>query len=246
MSNPVMRNPAKIASLMALVTLTAGSTTVQGALAGPNEVFSAMPQHTPKITPKTGVIQREYQAPPPKQPDNAVTAPGALSMMSADTPELHFFETLDAITFAGYPTSAERFILKKQFDKEAERVQAWINAARSVAKRYRNTAKSLRNTPVPPGRLDIKNYRDMSADWFDEAASVYEDFIKPKAPANTMEELEEQLAQVDAKADSVAGMKTIVLTTDRNLRKLYRVHAPRETDALQNYVMGVPQTKPPK
>lgn len=210
--------------------------TVNAVFAAPaNEIFSSSPvknsTHPKKV------------APPPVQPSNPVAAPGAQSMMSASSPELTFFETLDTICYKGFPTEPERFVLQRQFDQEAEKVAEWIKTAKTVSRRYRNTAISLRNLQIPNDREDLQQYRDMRSQWFDAAAQVYEQMYKPKAPAQTMEELEGQLRKVDQDADSVANQKKTILAMDRKLRRLYRIHEPRETDKLQGYVMGVPKSK---
>lgn len=211
---------------------------LQAEAAPANEMFGAMPQSGTKP-----VKKNTYVAPPPVQPANAVTAPGALSMTSVASPELTFFESLDSICFRGWPKEQERFYLSQNFDGELEKVERWTRTARGVAKRYRNTATALRNLQIPNGRVDLQEYKEMRAEWFDSAARVYEEMIKPKPPAQTMEELEAQLRKVDQDADAVKHSKTTILAMDRRLRKLYRVHEPRESDALQNYVMGVPKQK---
>jgi len=225
-----------LALLCLLVPSFHGSLKAEAAPA--NEIFSSMPQGGTKP-----VKKNTYVAPPPVQPANAVTAPGALSMTSAASPELTFFESLDTLCFQGWPREQERFYLSQTFDGELERVERWTKTARTVAKRYRNTATALRNLQIPNGRVDLQEYKEMRAEWFDSAARVYEEMIKPKPPAQTMEELEAQLRKVDQDAEAVKHSKTTILAMDRRLRRLYRVHEPRESDALQNYVMGVPKQK---
>lgn len=223
-----------------LVLLTVLSFGQTPAFADPaNEVFGAMPS---KTTPRPAAVVpvRPKQAPMP-QPANPVTAAGAMSMMSTDTPFVRFFEAVDGIAFRGFPTAQERFILQEQFNQELEKVEKWTATAKTVSKRYRDTAKNLRALIVPDNRNDLSDYRNMRASWFESAASVYETLFRPKPPAQTMEELEGQLRKVEQDADSVDKQKQTLLSMDRDLRKIYRVHAPRETDALSNYVMGQPQ-----
>lgn len=227
---------APFKSFLALSLLVGGAGSA--AFAAPaNEMFGSMPSKT-----STHSTQPKKVAPPPVQPANPVAAPGAMSMMSTSSPELTFFETLDAVCFKGFPTEPERFVLQRQFDQEAEKVAEWIKTAKVVSKRYRNTAITLRNLQIPNDREDLQQYRDMRSQWFDAAAQVYEQMYKPKAPAQTMEELEGQLRKVDQDADSVANQKKTILAMDRKLRRLYRIHEPRETDRLQEYV-GVTKKK---
>lgn len=226
---------APFKSILALSLLVGGAGSA--AFAAPvDEKFSAAPTRLPSHTTPKKV------APPPVQPANPVAAPGAMSMMSTSSPELTFFETLDSVCFKGFPTEPERFVLQRQFDQEAEKVAEWIKTAKVVSRRYRNTAITLRNLQIPNDREDLQQYRDMRSQWFDAAAQVYEQMYKPKAPAQTMEELEGQLRKVDQDADSVANQKKTILAMDRKLRRLYRIHEPRETDRLQEYV-GVTKKK---
>jgi hypothetical protein len=154
------------------------------------------------------------------------------------TPEVRWFEALDHIVFTGYPTAFEKSVLSRQFNQEAERVQQWIVVAQTVATRYRNTARALRNLPVPANWEEIAQYRDVRSDWFDDAATIYEDMYKPRKPARTIEELEAQLKDVESRAQQLGETKKINREMDRKLRVHYRVHAPVETDALSIYVKG--------
>lgn len=212
---------------LSLLSLTVVSLTTSSAQAGPNnDVFSAAP------------AKNSVAIPGPPMPDNPVAASGAMSMQSADTPEKRWFEQFDAVTFSGYPTDSERVTLAMPFNQEEERVQRWTQVASKVAHRYRETAKGLRNIQVPYGRQEIVEYRNQKAEWFDAAASVYEELIKPRKPAQTIEELHEQLNKVSAEAESLSSVKTALLAMDRNLRRTYRVHAPKQTDSLTKYVTG--------
>lgn len=225
-------NHKKLASLVLLAVCALAGTK---SLAAPaNEVFGAMPTKTTKVQPLPRVIK---QAPPP-QPSNPVAAPGAMSMMNMNTPAARFFEAMDDVAFSGFPRDNERFILQAKFNEELEKVERWTSTAKAVAKRYRDTARALRAIEVPDSRYDLAQYKDMRAEWFDNAADVYEQMYKPKRPAQTMEELEEQLAKVDRDADTVAAQKKTILSMDRSLRKLYRVHADKHTDSLTGYVQG--------
>lgn len=210
---------------IATVLMTTLVATTGSAQAGPNkDVFSAVPSKS--------------TAPAPYMPENPVAAPGAQSQQSADSPEKRWFEEFDEVTFSGYPTDSDRVVLAMPFNQEEERVQRWTMTAVKVAHKYRETAKKLRNIPVPYGREEIVEYRNLKADWFDAAARVYEELTRPRKAATTIEELHEQLDKATQEADAVAVMKTALLNQDRNLRRTFRVHAPKQTDALTKYVTG--------
>ncbi len=195
-----------------------------------NEIFNAVPQNA-------GAISAPRAFTP--GPANPVAAPGSMDMAGAGgTPEVRWFEQVDSIVFKGYPKDTEKNILGRPFNQEAERVEQWISVAQSVSKRYRNTAKALRNLPVPANWTEMADYRDARADWFDEAAEIQEDLYKPRRPARTIEELNAQLDEVKGRATLLASTKQTNREWDRKLRVRYRVHAPKETDALTKYVGG--------
>lgn len=205
------------------------------AMAGPtNEIFSAVPDRT---------VTRKAPAPP--MPANPVAAPGAMAMIQEGpkTPEVVWFENLDEIIFQGHPTSSERIILSTPFNQEAERVQRWTYTAANVAKRYHLTAKQLRQLMVPYDRQDLRDYQNQRADWFDDAAQVYEEMIRPRRAAQTIDELEAQLQKVKSEANQLETQKKNILASERNLRRLYRVHAPKHSDALTKYVTGQNPTR---
>jgi len=208
------------------------SVLAQGAAsAGPtNEIFNAVPQNQGATS-----FPRAFTP----APANPVAAPGPMDMAGAGgTPEVRWFEKLDSIIFSGFPKPAEKSILSRPFNQEAERVQQWIVTAQIVAQRYREVAKALRNDPVPANWAELAQYRDARADWFDDAATVYEDMFRPRKPARTIEELDAQLNDVKSRAEQLAEVKKDNREWDRKLRVRYRVHAPKETDALGIYVSG--------
>jgi len=178
-----------------------------------------------------------YQGPPPKA-INGVINKGAGAMDSDASPELTWFERFDEVSYRGRPTSSERIKLNMPFNQEQERVQQWTQVAGAVAKRYRQTARELAKVQAPAGRADLDDYRTMRMSWFNDAASVYEEMIKPRQPAQTIEELNEQLRQVKEQANSLGKMNISLLNNDRELRRKYRVHNAKQVDPLTKYVTG--------
>lgn len=149
-----------------------------------------------------------------------------------------WFETMDELVSRRKPTSADRVILSRPFNQEAERVQEWINTAGKVSKNYRELAKLLKQLPVSPGLPGVADYRDLTADWYSDAAAIYEDLIRPRKAARTMEELEEQIQQIKDRAQSLSQANANLKAMDLSLRKTYKVHLARHEDALQQYVRG--------
>ena len=211
----------------ALITCT----TLAGDAQPKNEFFGSNSSGT---TPKG---YSNYQGPPPKA-INGVVNKGAGAMDSDASPELTWFEKFDEVSFLGRPTDSERVILNMPFNQEQERVQRWTQVAARVAKRYRQTAKALKTVQAPAGRADLDDYRTLRMEWFNDAAGVYEEMIKPRQPAQTIEELNDQLGQVREQAKSLGQTNTALLNQDRQLRRHYRVHSPKQIDPLTKYVTG--------
>lgn len=211
----------------------------QAAHAAPtDEVFSAIPE-----VKKTNAKPPNYQVAP-----NAVAAPGAMAMYRPGpiTPEVRCMESMDEIVYQGHPTEQERITLQTPFNQNPERVRRWVEAARAVSKRYHMTAKQLRLMTTPPSAPDLKTFANSRADWFDDAAMVYEDMFKPVRPSRTIEDLDSKLKMVQDRADQLGNQKQSILSMDRTLRRKYQVHAPRKTDALTIYVSGDNPQKPGK
>jgi hypothetical protein len=132
------------------------------------------------------------------------------------------------------PSSADRVILSRPFNQELERVQSWIGTAKKVAKNYRSLSRITATLPVPQGTHGIKEYRDLMSEWYLDAASIYEDLTRPCHPARTMEELEGQLAEIKARAQSIGQSHANLASMDTNIRQKYNV-TPAD-DALAQYV----------
>ena len=156
--------------------------------------------------------------------------------MSSTSAALTWFEKFDEISFSLLPTDTDRVILKTNFNQEAERVLVWTKTAAKVAHNYRVLAQTLKKSSVPADHPAIRDYQNLMANWYNDKASVYEDLIKPRPPARTMEELESQLKEVNDRADSIASTQKELHTMDMHLREVYHVHAPRQTDKLWQYV----------
>ncbi len=147
-----------------------------------------------------------------------------------------WFEQLDDAIFTHRPTAAERVTLSRPFNQDSERVEEWSRTAARVAKRYRELAKILRAMTVPGTIAGVKEFRDSTANWYDDAAGIYEELIKPRPPARTMEELDAALDEIKERAQSLADNNKDIKALELSLRKTYRVHLARYDDALQQYV----------
>lgn len=224
-------NKRLLATPLAAALVISVSTASAGDAQPKNEYFGG----NSNATPSKGYTN--YQGPPPKAV-NGVTSKGAGAMDSDASPELTWFEKFDEVSFRGRPNDSERIILNMPFNQEQERVQRWTQVAATVAKRYRQTARELSKVQAPAGRADLDEYRTLRMAWFNDAAAVYEEMIKPRQPAQTIEELNDQLRQVKDQANSLGKMNISLLNSDHNLRRKYRVHNPKQSDSLTKYVTG--------
>ncbi len=207
-----------IASMVA--TLTLGCFTAAPAQSAPQvEYFGRV------TAPQTGTVSK-----------STAEAIAAQKAQSAKSVPVKWFEAVDDVVGTHKPSNADRVILSRSFNQEAERVQQWIEIATKVAKNYREVAKTLRSMPVPEKFEAFKEYRDLRAEWFADAANIYEDMVRPRRASRTMDELEETIKQIEARAQSVQKTNMQLAMMDRNLRSIHHVHPSKYDDALQKYV----------
>lgn len=190
-----------------------------------------------QATPATDIFSVTTPKSNPSQNQSAIGA-GSLSMISGKSPVVDWFEKFDALRAQYRPTPADRVILTRPLMQEVERVKQWTATAAKVAKNYTTLAKTLRSLPVPPGLTDVKQYRDLTADWYQDSAAVYADLIRPRTPAKTIEELQGQLDEVKKRSENLAATIGTLNNMDQELRKHYKVHLAVQDDALQQYVKG--------
>lgn len=157
-------------------------------------------------------------------------------MFSSHTPIVGWFEKLDEMVGASLPTKNEEFILNQNLNQELERVQAMTKVYSAISTRYRRLAKDIRSMPVQANWSGVQEYRDNRASFFEDEAEVFSDMIKPRQPAETIEDLRAQLADVNQRANSLKSEGQTLTAMDRDLRKTYSVHAPRYSDELYKYV----------
>jgi len=160
----------------------------------------------------------------------------AKATTQAITTPTQWFEAIDEAVVKLRPTAADDAILSRPFNQNPERVEQWSEVAAKVAKNYRHLARTIKNLKVPRGMNDVKEYCVLSADWYDDAALVFEDMIRPRPPANTMEELQAQLTEIQDRANALAKSNTQLADLDKSLRKTYRVHKATYDDPLTQYV----------
>jgi hypothetical protein len=161
-----------------------------------------------------------------------------LSPGAAPKTIIEWFEQFDQLREKYRPTAADRVILSRPLMQEEERVSQWTNTASKISKNYILLARTLKSMPVPSGLPELTQYRDLTADWYRDAADVFDEMIRPRDPAKTIEELERQLNEVQNKSHTLDGTIASLKDMDRDLRHRYKVNQNDKEDALQKYVKG--------
>jgi len=173
---------------------------------------------------------------PTQAPQEEQRNVGAMSWSAKRTPVVAWFESYDTTVYKLAVSDEDRLTLTRPFDKEAERVQQWIDTASRIIKNYRSLVASLRTMSVPEDAPDVKQYRDKRSQWYSDTADLLADMIRPRRPPKTQEELEAQIQKVKDKVAMLKQEKTMLKMMDGKLRNEYSVHASKETDALHQYV----------
>lgn len=208
-----------------------------------------------RATRLAGGISAMHAAPPP----TPLYSPPALTGMNSTympgraprehvpggkTEEILWFEAMDALVIGHSPSGEDQIKLTQDFNQKPERIAQWVETARKVIGNYRHLSQQLRYMPILPGfdrpvgqmRVSVSSYRNMVADRYEDSAQLLEDWIKPRRPAKTREELESQLNQLHKRADNMKQVNASLQLIDSDLRAQYSVHAPRQDDALWTYV----------
>jgi len=179
---------------------------------------------------------KKQSIPSPQAQPKEKAIQGSLAMMSQRTPIVTWFETLDKTEFTMIASDTDRTLLARPFNQEAERVQEWTQTANKVIKNYRLLASTIRQMDVPENAPGLKDYRNLSAGWYADVALLYEDLIRPRVAAKTIEELNGQVKEIDVRSSQLTAQRRDLTQMDITLRKKYAVHMSKETDALYKYV----------
>lgn len=157
---------------------------------------------------------------------------------SEHSPIKIWFEKFDALREQYHPSDKDKVILTRPLMQNAQRVQQFTNTASKISKNYMLLAKSIRGLAVPPGASDVKEYRDLVADWFQDSAAVYKDLIRPRPPAKTIEDLHEELDALKKRSESLVSTMATLKTMERQVRQAHNVPTAEQDDPLQKFVHG--------
>jgi hypothetical protein len=231
----ILNTKKATAALAVALVLTASSFGFAAVAAQPNhEEFHS--SGTPESAAAAARIKKATSV-----PENPLGKQGPMAMMSnQDDPVVRWFENLDRTIYCYAKTQSESAILTRGFNQESDRVQQWTETANKVAVKYRYLASVLRKLEFPPGATDLRDYTNLVADWYADSASIYEDLVKPRKAAKTMEELLEGLDSIHNRAKGLKALNERIYGLDIDLRMKYHVHMREQNDALQKYVKGNP------
>lgn len=227
----------KTASLI-LAAVTASTLTVsvstsqaQAGRPGQSDYFSTGGHSVPPAKPQAAQPASKY----PKNTDPLAGRQGAGALYSDKTPQLDWFEIFDEYVWTLLPNEEDKSVLSRPINNELERVQDYIKVCSKISKNYRTLAINVRRLPVPPNSPGLAKYQTLKADFYVDMATVYEDLIRPRK-TRTQEELQAQLQDIKERAEQLKVNSNNLLTMDMDLRRTFRVHQPKRTDALRRYV----------
>lgn len=161
------------------------------------------------------------------------------SMTKFDTAK-NWFGTFDEIVETRKPSSSERVILGRPLNQDITRVAEWTRVARKVSNDYRQLSSTIRNIPVPNTVSEIREFRNLTADWYADAAQIFSDLITPRAPARTMEELESQLKDIHDRSQNLVQTNSTLQMMDNDIRQKYDVPSALSNDPIRKYAQFKP------
>jgi len=141
------------------------------------------------------------------------------------TPITIWFDKFDAERIKHLPSPEDKIIIARPINQQAERLQQWTQAASRISKTYTEFAKLLRKMTVPAGYEGLKDYKDLTADWYEDTAQIFSDYIKPRPAARTIEELEDQIKETKSRERGLVKTKNRINEMEATLRSKYRVNA---------------------
>lgn len=194
--------------------------------------------------PKGDVFNRTTNVAPSSAAVNTYKRPAAPWVMPRVTSQSKPLEWMGAYDEAvGHyeVTLDEALVMKKPLNQEVERVMQWSRTAAVIAKKYRLLAKTIRSMPPCTGMPDSTLYVQNMADYYDDAAGVFEDMIRPRKPAKTQEELQAALDEIHSRVEGLRQQYRALKMKDSNMRVTYNLPQSRSRDALLQYTTRDPR-----
>jgi hypothetical protein len=184
-------------------------------------------------TPRGDVFNRNTDAQPQSKVESANPIGFLNPNMGRKTEAAKWFETLDNAVRDHEVTEHEKTILVGELGSppKAERVAEWTNTAAAIAKRYHELSRILAATQLSPALRTRKeapsmlSYAKDLSQWYEDTAIWYEDYIKPRTPARSIEELDDQLRVMHNRSLQLKNVMTSLQGEDSSLRSDLNVHA---------------------
>lgn len=221
-----------ILAAVAASTLTLSVAAPQAQAGRPgSDYFSTGGHSVPPAKPAPAQQNTKY----PKNTDPLAGRQGAGALYSDKTPQLEWFEIYDEYVWTLLPTDSDKAVLTRPINNELERVQDYIKVCSKIAKNYKMLASHVRSLPVPSNSPGLKEYQNLKAGFYEDMSEIYSDLIRPRR-TRTQEELSEQLKDIQDRSEQLKVNNNKLLAMDTELRKNFRVHQPKRTDALRRYV----------
>ena len=174
---------------------------------------------------------------PPSKPVETKHTESSSASSSTKQQVLIWFEKLDDVIFTMGATDREKYILKRPINKEVERLNEWMAAADSLARKYRLISARIRN--LKPPQSDLKELQIKSTDWYDDNAQLCEDLTEPRPPAKTYEELERAYKNFMTGSKNLVEVSKSVTDLSTKLRQKYDIHQPKYVDESAKYIDSV-------
>jgi hypothetical protein len=138
-----------------------------------------------------------------------------------DTTLGRWFEKFDKERADHLPTPEDKVILARPINQQVERLAQWTAAAGRIAKTYTEFAKMLRKMDVPPGYEDLKQFKDLTAEWYEDTAQVFTDYIRPRKPAKTIEDLEDEIHEQKNHENGLVKTKAQIQSMEASIKQKY-------------------------
>jgi len=196
----------------------------------------SLPQNIPSAVPtKSNTSPAKLIALPPSVIKTGVSN-NATDNLPTKEQALIWFEKFDDIVFTMGASDHEKYILKRPINKEVERLNEYIDATNSLAKKYRAIAKSIRTMRLSQSVSDLKEFQLETAGWYDDSAQICEELTEPRRPAKTYEEVERTYRDFVNLSKNLAEVSKSICELSTKLRQKYDVHQPKYKDESFKYI----------
>jgi len=148
-----------------------------------------------------------------------------------------WFLRLDKMVEDKEPTESEQVILTSNLNDEWERINRWMKTARKVSANYKRLAAEMLSLPIPNSDSRLSQFLKLSAQNYQDTASIYDDFLAPKKYV-CLEDLQDTVGGLRRRADAIAQTKERLKSMDENIRNYFEVPMPILGDPLNKYIEG--------